>query len=186
MNYLIVLFTVCIVFHNSNQTFAFSHHTRTDHHLAISDYPTVDSTRFLPKNYFVIIGKPRLIQRYGSMGLYTVVPDSVLFGSIRFNKCGVIFIYGNRRTIENSTIFFLVMNYYATMDTAVTHFISSMYYSVRYAEKASDYPIKTDVYDNIGFQFLSEPIQIPVSVRAFKRDKIERKVIRWQRRNCRN
>jgi hypothetical protein len=113
------------------------------------------------------------------MGLYTVVPDSVLFGSIRFNKCGVIFIYGNRRTIENSTIFFLVMNYYATMDTAVTHLISSMYYSVRYAENASDYPIKTDVYDNIGFQFLSEPIQIPVSVRAFKRDKIERKVIRW-------
>lgn len=184
MRYLIVLFLFVFssAFNDSDKTFLLSDESEASYCNNIIGCPKADSISFFPQNKLIITGKPNLIKSYRSKGLYTIMPDSILFGSISLNKCRVVFIYGSKKLIENSNTFSLFMNYYETMDTAVIHFIPRLYYSVIDAKKESD--IVIDNCEEIYSRKLRNHLLHQVTVKKFKRNKIEKKVARWKKFNC--
>lgn len=185
MRHLIVLylFVFSSAFNDSDKTFLLSEVNEVSYCNNIIGCPKADSISFFPQNNLIITGKPNLIKSYRSRGLYTVLPDSILFGSIPINKCGVVFIYGSKKLIENSNTFSLYMNYYETMDTAVTHYIPRLYYTVIDTKNESDLVIEN--CDEINSRKLRNHMLYQVSVKKFKRNKIEKKVTRWKKFNCR-
>jgi hypothetical protein len=142
-----------------------------------------DTVVVFQQDDLIIFGKPKLIKKYGDYGLYSIHSDSIIYGTYLFDKCEVIFIYGTKKQIERSNTFFLYTTYYETMDTALSHLIPLLYYSVNGAENLTKLSIeKCKKNENqIDWDGVSLT-KLPVTGKL-KRNKIEKKIERWKKIN---
>jgi hypothetical protein len=132
----------------------------------------------------IIIGKPKLIKKYGDYGLYSIHSESIIYGTNLFDKCEVIFIYGTKELIESSNTFFLYITYYVTMDTALPHLIPSLYFSVNGAKNLTKLSIEKCKKNENQIEWDGASLtKLPFNGKL-KRNKIEKKIERWKKINC--